>query len=209
MKLGENTELSDYETIDQNLDTTLRNHGYMTWLVWTPLSLVILASGRYAKGSTKWKLLASLHNIIGLFIFLVTLASCLHVYHAFGWKQTLNIHSIAGLIALATAGLVTLTGIMTVILMRRDKITKAPWMITLHKVLGYGIIICSNLIVTGGILTYQKKYAPDEKRYVLAAILNLLVFITIVIVLERYHRKKDPAHIDTSQLKKFKQSEIE
>mmetsp|Transcript_14883 Transcript_14883/g.20153 ORF Transcript_14883/g.20153 Transcript_14883/m.20153 type:complete len:161 (+) Transcript_14883:751-1233(+) len=108
------------------------------------------------------------HNILGLFVTLVTIWSCFDMYAFHNWKPTMSVHSVLGMIALALLLLAGGSGIVTAFMMQfykgdpewaeRDKVYNVA---KAHRYISYIMLLWGNSVVTGGCWTYLKKIGFD------------------------------------------------
>ena len=175
---------------------TYEKHGWWCLVVWFPLGFMLLATQRYYK--TNWYWMFHSHNILGLFVTIVTIWTSLEMYAFRNWKPSWSVHSVLGFIALFLVVAAGGTGIVTSLMMQfykndpawaeRDKVYNIA---KAHRYISYIMLIWGNSVVTGGMWTYLKKI--DQSPWGPIALTEITFFGLLWILheccLRRYNRK--------------------
>ena len=139
-----------------------------------------------------------LHSLIGAFIVIVTLYSCLKVYAHVSWEQKINPHSLLGLLALVLTLFVGITGVITSAMMNfyngdkpwreRDKVYNIA---KVHRYSSYVMLIFGNGVCSGGIATYFSKIGYGI--WGTFGLCSSLIFLALIAIHEfmmrRFNRK--------------------
>ena len=138
------------------------------------------------------------HNLIGLFVVVVTIWSSLEVYAYVDWRQMTNAHSILGLIAMILTLFVGITGLITACMMQfydgekpwseRDKVYNIA---RVHRYSSYLMLLLGNAVCSGGVATYFSKigYGIWGTFGICSSIFFLVMVGLHECLLRRYNRR--------------------
>lgn len=137
-------------------------HGIVLYLCWFVFGFFILASKRYFRAN--WLIMHLLHIILGTIVFVVTSFFGIKIIGYFSWNVHPDYHQIMGVIILGLAGITSLMGIITTLVMHLYK-GDAPWTdydkarhyASIHRYLGYIILLLGNATCMSGVINYIRK----------------------------------------------------
>ena len=139
------------------------------------------------------------HNLLGLFVLVVTVWSSLDMYAYHDWTQNTNPHSVLGLILLLLSLFAGLSGIATSSMMQfyngdkpwasRDKVHNVA---KAHRYSSYLVLVVGNGVTSGGIATYFSKigYGIWGTFGVCTSVFFLATIAIHELCLRRYNRRE-------------------
>jgi len=139
------------------------------------------------------------HNLLGLFVLVVTVWSSLDMYAYHDWTQNTNAHSVLGLMLLMLSLFAGLSGIATSSMMQfyngdkpwasRDKVYNVA---KAHRYSSYLVLVVGNGVTSGGIATYFSKigYGIWGTFGVCTSVFFLATIAIHELCLRRYNRRE-------------------
>jgi len=162
-------------------------------VAWFPIGFALLATQRYYK--THWYLMFHSHNLLGLFVTIVTIWSSLEMYAYTDWRQKANVHCVLGLIALLLSIFVGVTGVVTAGMMQLSTKESSEWterdkhynIAKVHRYASWIMLILGNGVCSGGIATYFSKIGYGI--YGTFAVCSSSIFLVLIAIHEWLVRK--------------------
>ena len=137
------------------------------------------------------------HNILGLFVAIVTIYSSMEMFAHRNWVPSLSVHSVLGIMALVLTLLASISGVITACMMmcyrgdkewsEREKVYNVA---RAHRYISYVMLLWGNAVVTGGTWTYLNTIGFSPYGPIALIEITIFGFLWIVheCVLRRYNR---------------------